>query len=296
MILSYQVTHKKSMTISNRLTFSQQNIIILLRGKNMKKFITTNHNVSEIILACLVPVGAGEPIHKNRLSHGIAFNYSGEKIYRFHNGPSFTVKQNDFIYLPKGSNYTVETNIPGETYCINFLLSQNESFDPFIFHIRNENEVIQSYQTAEKAWRRKKYGFQFLCKSELYKILYQLQRNFFTPYTPNSKLSLLAPAITYIHNNYASDEISVEKLSELCSMSYEYFRQLFHIYYNCSPIKYINTLKLNRAKELLSSGLYSVKEAAQQSGFFEMSYFSRFFRKNVGISPLQYINQTNFNN
>ena len=137
-------------------------------------------------------------------------------------------------------------------------------------------------------------GFQFLCKAELYKILNILQYNFFQPYAPSSREQLLAPAITYIHNNYTTDEIKVEKLSELCNISYEYFRKLFHIYYNCSPVKYINTLKLNRAKELLSSGFYNVSEAAEQSGFFEFSYFSRFFKKHVGVSPLEYMRKKDY--
>ena len=261
----------------------------------MKDFMNANHNVSEIALACFVPTGSGEPVHKNRPAHGIAFNYTGEKTYAFSNGQNLTVKPNDFIYLPKGASYVVTTHVPGETYCISFLLSTNEQYSPFVFHINNENEVLQSYQKAEQAWRRKKYGYQYFCKAELFNILYIIQKNYFQPYSPNSKKQLLKPAITYIHNNYTNYELSIKKLSELCNMSYEYFRKLFHIYYNCSPIKYINTLKINHAKELLSSGLYSVKEVAEQSGFFEISYFTRFFKKNVGVSPIQYINQIQFN-
>ena len=53
-------------------------------------------------------------------------------------------------------------------------------------------------------------------------------------------------------------------------------------------MKYINDLKLKRAKELLISGLYSVSEAAVQAGFSDLSYFSRFFKENVGVSPNEY--------
>ena len=46
-----------------------------------------------------------------------------------------------------------------------------------------------------------------------------------------------------------------------------------------------NDLKISHAKELLASGMYSVTEAALQSGYADLSHFSREFKKTVGISP-----------
>lgn len=257
----------------------------------MEKFINTNHNITDIILACFVPSGTGNAIHKNRPSHGLAFNCGGEKKYIFSDGTTHIIKKNDVIYLPKTSNYIVTASTFGDTYCINFQWIENAHFAPFVFHLKNADEVIQAYKNAEKAWRRKKDGYELLCKSELYRILYILRNSYTRPYTPNSKQALLEPAISYIHKYYTNESISVEKLSELCGFSYEYFRRLFHTSYGCSPVKYINDLKLKRAKELLSSGFYTVSDAATQAGFFDLSYFSRFFKKNVGVSPNEYLNQ-----
>ena len=205
-------------------------------------------------------------------------------------GTTLTVQKNDLIYLPKGSTYNVVTIQEGGTYCINFQEFSENSFPPLTVNVKNADEFLLAYKNAEKAWRRKKQGYDYLCKAELYKILYLLQSNNALPYLPNSKQALLSPAISYIHKHYANEGISVEDLSRLCGVSYEYFRRLFHQIYDCSPIHYINRLKLNRAKELLSSGFYSVSEAALLSGFADISYFSRFFKKHVGISPLAYLN------
>ena len=111
------------------------------------------------------------------------------------------------------------------------------------------------------------------------------------PYVPESKIVLLQPAVDYIHKKYAEEQIKANTLSEICGISYEYFRRLFRLFYGCSPVRYINDLRLRRAKDLLSSGLYSVSEAAAYSGFSDVSYFSRFFKKNVCMSPLEYINK-----
>ena len=48
------------------------------------------------------------------------------------------------------------------------------------------------------------------------------------------------------------------------------------------------SFQMKRAKELLSSGLYSVAEAAFNAGFSDLSHFSRFFKDNVGVSPSEY--------
>ena len=74
----------------------------------------------------------------------------------------------------------------------------------------------------------------------------------------------------------------------MCGITPEYFRKLFKSFYGISPLKYINNLKITHAKELLASGMYSVTEAALQSGYIDMSYFSREFKKASGNSPKYY--------
>ena len=69
---------------------------------------------------------------------------------------------------------------------------------------------------------------------------------------------------------------------------YNFNYQLFKKFYGVTPIKYINQLKLKRAKELLYSGMYSVSEAAYHSGFSDLSHFCRFFKKNIGVLPSEY--------
>ena len=48
---------------------------------------------------------------------------------------------------------------------------------------------------------------------------------------------------------------------------------------------YVINLRINRAKELLNSDLYSVSQVAEMSGFFDDTYFSRYFKKRVGKTP-----------
>ncbi len=244
--------------------------------------------VTEIVLAILVPAGTGDSVHKNRPSHGLAFNVSGEREYIFDDGTLLRVKDNDLIYLPKHSSYEVVTKTHGDIYCINFQCLDEKVLSPFTFNVSKAEEILKAYQTAEKAWKRGKEGREYCVLSQLYKIFYEMRCLQSTPYFPKWKQDLIKPAIEYIHKHYTEELINMEKLSGLCGISYDYLRQLFEKIYGSSPIKYINNLKLNRAKELLSSGLYSVGEVALNAGFSDLSHFSRFFKENIGVSPSEY--------
>ena len=256
----------------------------------MIEFLDKNHCVKEIVLATLVPAGLGGAIHKNRPSHGLAFNTAGIKKYYFPDGSVYTVGENDVIYLPLSSFYRVMTETPGDIYCINFRCTDNETFPPFVLHVKKPKKLLDAYATAEKAWKKKESGVQIKCLAQLYEILYELHKEISDPYLPDSKLSVISPAMEYIHKYYAEKLINTEELAALCGISYEYLRRLFVNFFGDTPLKYVNSLKIDRAKELLSSGLYSVSDAAFGSGFSDVSHFSRVFKKQVGISPNEYKN------
>lgn len=121
--------------------------------------------------------------------------------------------------------------------------------------------------------------------SQLYGIIYDMKHEYEIGYISKSDSNVLLPAIEYIHREYADSVIKISLLSELCGISETYFRRQFQKIYGTSPVKYINNLRIQRAKELISSGLYSVCEVAFLSGYRDESYFSREFKKATGHSP-----------
>ena len=254
----------------------------------MNPFIQSKLIVTEIMLACFVPPEDRGAVHKARPSHGLAFNCAGEKTYRFDDGIVCIVKENDMIYLPKGSNYTVSSTVPGHVWCINFQTLNEATFPPFSMHFHNPEEVLNAYKSAEKAWRTAKGDRMYQALASLYKILCEIEKTASAPYLPETKQEIIQPAVEYIHKFYTKELIDTQNLAKLCGISYDYLRQLFKKFYGVSPIKYINELKLKRAKELLSSGMYSVSEAAYNSGFSDLSHFCRFFKANTGVLPSEY--------
>ena len=255
----------------------------------MENFFRYNFDISNIVVACFVPTGGGTPIHKNRPSHGLAFHTSGEKYYTFDGKKTLCVKANDIIYLPKNSNYVVEASVHGACYAVNFNFYGNDIFEPFVFHAKNKIAVLDLFKNSEQMWRNKPISYENKCKANLYNIISAMQTEHQITYHPISTAKSITPGIEYIHSHYNTENINISHLADICGISESYFRKLFYSVFAVSPKKYINTLRLNRAKELLESGMYSVSETAFLSGFFNESYFSREFKKYTGFSPVDYV-------
>lgn len=252
--------------------------------------MTQNFNISRILLACYVAPNSGDSIHKNRPSHGFAMNMSGVKKYIFDGVKTLTVKKNSVIFLPKHSDYEVVTEEAGGCYAINFDVDEDTLSEPFCIDVKNFARVSEMFKIAERAFRQKRPWYEMQCKAQLYSIICALRSEYEKGYVPGSKRSVISPAIEYIHSEYTSGNIEIPTLARLCGVSEVYFRRLFHDCMGVSPVKYINNLKIERAKELVRSGagLYSVTQAAELSGFCDICYFYRLFKKEVGMTPSEY--------
>ncbi len=251
-------------------------------------FCRTEKAVEKICLACHVPLGFGESIHKSRPSHGVAFYVEGESVYRFESGERLTTKKNDLIFLPQSSDYTVKSVLPSECYAINFLLTERElSFEPTVLHMENTG-MAELFKSAEKAFSTQRLGYAYHCTSCLYSVFYEMLRVAETAYTYKKKETIIRPAVDYIHEHFLQDDIRVEELAELCGISAVYLRRLFVGKFGVSPNRYIARLRTERAKNLLSSELYSVESVCALSGYRDISYFCRTFKKETGRTPSEY--------
>jgi len=71
--------------------------------------------------------------------------------------------------------------------------------------------------------------------------------------------------------------------------SSSYLTKIFCMQYEISPSKYMISLRMSRAKYLLYHNQeLSIKQIGEIIGYHDQGYFSRIFKKYVGISPLEY--------
>jgi transcriptional regulator, araC family len=82
--------------------------------------------------------------------------------------------------------------------------------------------------------------------------------------------------------------ISIVEVAGNIGISDRYLYNLFIKYEGLSPKKYLNNLKLKRAKSMLKSSSLSISEIAVSCGFDDVLAFSKFFSKKIGTSPTNF--------
>ena len=94
---------------------------------------------------------------------------------------------------------------------------------------------------------------------------------------------LVTEALNYI-DAHLLETIEVPALAARCALSPGYFRKLFKDVTGFSPLAYTNRLRIIRAVALLQQGS-PVGTAAERVGIYDLNYFSRLFKKIMGIAP-----------
>ena len=100
---------------------------------------------------------------------------------------------------------------------------------------------------------------------------------------------LLSPAMLDMHMNFTMQR-SNEEYAEMCGISKSHFIRLFHKYIGTPPQKYRTEIAMREAKHLLKSN--SVSSTASILGYTDVFYFSRVFKKFMGVSPSEYIKKS----
>jgi two-component system response regulator YesN len=98
---------------------------------------------------------------------------------------------------------------------------------------------------------------------------------------------IIEKAQVFILENYKRD-ISLEDVSRNVNVSPYYFSKIFKEATGEGFVKYLTAIRIEKAKELLSSTEYSMREICSMCGYSDPNYFSRSFKKNAGITPSDY--------
>ncbi len=259
-------------------------------------FLEQNVNITKIVTAMRVSPFKSTPIHNNRSSHGLAFilRPNATNVYTFSNGKIIECSYGDCIYLPKHSNYVTKEQIldnaessktQNTVFCINFQIDREINFSPFKLHIQHIDDLLYLYLNATRVWQNKTIGYEEMCRSFLYQIIANLKISYSKKYFFSTQKEILKPALRFIDDNFSSNKISIPDLAKLCNISESYFRKLFLSMFGVPAAVFIRRKRLALAKDLLDSGEYSATEASIMSGFNNISYFSREYKKMYGLSP-----------
>jgi len=97
----------------------------------------------------------------------------------------------------------------------------------------------------------------------------------------------------YLEAHY-TEEISLEDVAEYVNISPQYFSKLIKKHTGFNFIDWLSMLRVNKAKELLTNSNLTVKEVCYMVGYKDPNYFSRIFKKKIGLTPSEYIKKNTF--
>lgn len=214
-----------------------------------------------------------------RLKHGFIYVVSGSLLYNF--AERCTIKAGQLLFVPQNTVYTT-TYLEDQTQIkiVQFELASGNLPDylsiPHIIDLPTVGELIDPffYSTTN-------HSFYYL--SCLYALLWRIDEQKSKIPTKYKKLK---PVLSEISDNFTQNK-KIAHYATLCDMSEPNFRRLFREYTGYSPVDYRNALRLNDARIKLQSGEYNVSEAAESSGFSNLSFFIRLYKKKYGYTPKQ---------
>lgn len=99
--------------------------------------------------------------------------------------------------------------------------------------------------------------------------------------------SIIEKAEAFINQNYMKD-LSLEDISRYCNISSYYFSKLFKQETGENFIEYVNRIRIENAQKMLNETEEPIKGICYSVGFSDPNYFSRAFKKYVGVTPTEY--------
>lgn len=212
------------------------------------------------------------------------------------------VGPNQFFILPQNVEhaYGSADDNPWSIYWIHFggeslpqmnlLQAVQKHFKPF--YIKSSSEIItmfsRMYKALELGYSTDNLIFANLCLPHFLSLFIYNAKH--TTVSPNDKLDVVDSAILYMQE-HINENISLQDLSSHYNYSASRFSSLFKQKTGYAPIDYFIQMKMQKASQQLDFSTSSVKDIALSMGFDDPYYFSKRFRKIIGLSPKQYRSQ-----
>ncbi|MBE6642045.1 MAG: helix-turn-helix domain-containing protein [Ruminococcaceae bacterium] len=219
-----------------------------------------------------------------RKNHGFIIKLKGETEY-FIGDKTWLLAPGQVLFVEKGSSYYIREVTPGYSYVVNFEASECFKHEMEKLPIKTSTDIGSYAEKLFCCWQKENvYG----ALSWLYSLLEKTSRSD-TNYISKRDRQLLEPTVEYIDNHLMDQEFSLENLSEISGVSDVYLRRVFKRKYGLSPAGYVTKERIRLACMMLADGNgKSISEIASEVGYKDSLYFSRVFKKSMGVSPTEY--------
>lgn len=219
-----------------------------------------------------------------------------------------TANKGDIIFITDG---TLHAGVPHDciyeciVFDMNLLLKNHGIYQKLIQTILNHRITINSYipksnkKCHQIIWdlfdsmAKQRNGYQLTTLGTLYHFLGTVyeQKLYHTETTQTSRdynrIMHLKQVLELMETSYTS-ALTLEQLSQSAGMSPKYFCRFFHEMTHQSPINYLNNYRIEQScYQLLTTNL-PITEVALNSGFNDLSYYIKMFKRYKGMTPNKY--------
>ncbi len=244
-------------------------------------------------------------------SKDVSLNRTRRDFYVIYliNGAGHYIMNNDTLTAKAGSiiaywpdhhqNYYYLALDNPEFYWIHFTGSQAESLMNSLgfsgsgfYNIGIHSELIALFEKIIHELQIQKMFFHSLCAGYLVQLLSSFSREVASLSSRNKTPadSGMENVITTMNKEFQRDHL-IEYYARICSLSLYQFIRNFKKVTNYSPAKYIEKIRIAKAKELLRDSDLSITEISGIVGYKDPFYFSKVFKKESGIPPSEFKSQ-----
>lgn len=242
--------------------------------KNSKNSTSNWHKNPEIIY-----VSQGEGVLQNDgksypMKQGDIFIINPETVHHI-----FSETGIDYYFIIIDEEFCAQNGIAIGNYSFSIKVNDNITKDNFLKIIKETESYTEEYTDISPAKLR----------SAVLELLIDICEKHSENKTENREkvaVDYVKKALEYINDNFKND-ITLEEIADYIGINKFYLTREFKRFTNQTVFFCINTLRCKNAESLLQSGA-TITEAALESGFESVSYFSRTYKKIRGFSPSAY--------
>lgn len=229
---------------------------------------------------------------KKRRHNGLTLVLSGSLRLTYDDGSAVNAQSGEIVLQKKDDSYKLEaTDKLGTEYIvISYCAEPDDIIKKLLPDRVFRGTHFRRYRDAfEEAARV--YASTGVCQSALLRAL--VQEILCTVIREGYRGELIknadpAASAKYYIDEYFERSITAADLSAVSGISASHLRTLFRRTYGETPNRYLNRVRVEKAKEMLASGMFTISEVAESCGFLNVHYFSRVFREYTSTTPGRY--------
>ena len=208
-------------------------------------------------------------------------------------GKKYHEEANTVLCIPKNKKYTsVVKNELHQYYSFLFSYESSDEKDefpfPVIFKPKDPQYFISKYKEAYNLSIIQPFGYKTRIRKLIYDVLNKIIEEHHNAVNNVNGGYTIRKSVDFIHKNYDKNDFCQDDIAKISGITDSHFRRVFKKVYGIAPSKYINTLRLNKSKALLTDTDISIEEISYQCGFNNYSYFVRAFKTSFGCTPSEY--------